>query len=196
MFELHGLEWDVVLFSKTRFSGGSCILMDSHLLFASDLPTPCAGVSILLHQRHKHGVKYAKYVSDRLMYIDLLTNRGLIRIVTAYAPHAGLLLHMRRMQGTPLKTSRHFITNCRKFLRRDVGNDALLSLAVILIHSGKVAAAVNFWVRCVMRSNFVLQMKRTIGHSAVAWVWNDALILYFVPRVCNFWILGLHMRLT
>ena len=108
----------------------------------------------------------------------------------------GLLLHMRRMQGTPLKTSRHFITNCRKFLRRDVGNDALLSLAVILIHSGKVAAAVNFWVRCVMRSNFVLQMKRTIGHSAVAWVWNDALILYFVPRVCNFWILGLHMRLT
>ena len=33
--------------------------------------------------------KYAKYVSDRLMYIDLLTNRGLIRIVAAYAPHAG-----------------------------------------------------------------------------------------------------------
>lgn len=89
MFELHGLEWDVVLFSETRFSGASCILMDSHLLFASDLPTPCAGVSILLHQRHKHGVKYTKYVSDRLMYIDLLTNRGLIRIVAAYAPHAG-----------------------------------------------------------------------------------------------------------
>lgn len=87
--ELHDVEWDVVLFSETRFANGPTNVMDPHVLFASGDRSPCAGVAILLHARHKRHVKSVQFISERLMYLDLRTCRGLMRIVAIYAPHAG-----------------------------------------------------------------------------------------------------------
>ena len=52
--DLHdiGDTWDVVLFSETRRASGAVDFDGRHRLYSSHQPTSCAGVGILVHERH------------------------------------------------------------------------------------------------------------------------------------------------
>ena len=42
-----------------------------------------------MHKRHAVNIKKAHSMSDRVLFVDLRTDKGLVRIIAAYAPHGG-----------------------------------------------------------------------------------------------------------
>ena len=90
--EVSSMQWDIIIFSETRGSHDIVELDDgvhSHMCFGIGKQTSAAGVAILLHARHKKRVKQNVVLSERVLYVDVEVARKKLRIIAAYAPHAG-----------------------------------------------------------------------------------------------------------
>lgn len=90
--ELGPISWDLILFSETRSSHHIVELQQStstHICFGTGLPTISAGVAILVHARHRHTITDVKISSTRVMHLDMRIGCHDLRIIAAYAPHAG-----------------------------------------------------------------------------------------------------------
>lgn len=87
--ELSDLSWDVVCFSETRTPSQDIILEGGHRMISSLGGFVHVGVAILIHQRWVQSVVKFARVSDRVLYLDLLVNERLYKIITVYVPHAG-----------------------------------------------------------------------------------------------------------
>lgn len=90
--EVSSMQWDIIIFSETRGSHDIVELDDgvhSHMCFGIGRQTSAAGVAILLHARHKKRIKQNVVLSERVLYVDVEVARKKIRIIAAYAPHAG-----------------------------------------------------------------------------------------------------------
>ena len=87
--ELHGIRWDVIMFSETRMPSQTPILSGGHRLCASGRGHDATGVAVLLHARHV--LKQTSIsLSDRVLYLDCVLYRQEARVVAAYLPHASL----------------------------------------------------------------------------------------------------------
>ena len=90
--EVSSMQWDVIIFSETRSSHDIIALDDgvqSHICFGIGTKTIAAGVAILMHARHKKWAKRNVVLSERVLYVDVQIGKNKIRIIAAYAPHAG-----------------------------------------------------------------------------------------------------------
>ena len=90
--EVSSMQWDVIIFSETRSSHDIIELDDgvqSHICFGIGSKTIAAGVAILMHARHKKWAKRNVVLSERVLYVDVQIGKNKIRIIAAYAPHAG-----------------------------------------------------------------------------------------------------------
>ena len=90
--EVSSMQWDVIIFSETRSSHDIIELDDgvqSHVCFGIGRKTSAAGVAILMHSRHKKWAKRNVVLSERVLYVDVQIGKNKIRIIAAYAPHAG-----------------------------------------------------------------------------------------------------------
>ena len=63
--------------------------VQSHMCFGIGKKTSAAGVAILMHVRHKKWAKRNVVLSERVLYVDVQIGKNKIRIIAAYAPHAG-----------------------------------------------------------------------------------------------------------
>lgn len=64
-------------------------MMGSHVLFVSSESTVGEGIAILLHERRQDHIKSVVYISDRMIFLDMPTDQGMIRPIQVHAPHAG-----------------------------------------------------------------------------------------------------------
>ena len=90
--EISSMQWDVIIFSETRSSHDIIELDDgvhSHVCFGIGKTTRAAGVAILMHARHKKWAKRNVVLSERVLHVDVQIGKNKIRIIAAYAPHAG-----------------------------------------------------------------------------------------------------------
>ena len=90
--EVSSMQWDIIIFSETRSSHDIVELDDgvqSHVCFGIGKTTRAAGVAILMHARHKKWAKRKVVLSERVLYVDVQIGKIKIRIIAAYAPHAG-----------------------------------------------------------------------------------------------------------
>ena len=89
LVELHGIEWDIVLFTETRMQSETLELQDGHILFESgckDLPT---GVAILVHRKYQASNLKAMLINDRIIALNLRMHNQRFKIRSSYLPHDG-----------------------------------------------------------------------------------------------------------
>ena len=87
--ELSRCQWDVLLFKETRRADGDCKLGKGHCLYTSKHNTISAGVAILVHMRHRQNIKQVRFINDRVMFVDLVFESVVYRMISVYMPHAG-----------------------------------------------------------------------------------------------------------
>ena len=87
--ELENEAWDVVLFSETRATTNMVILDGGHALYTSISDNACAGVGILLHERHVKQHNRILNVSGRVLALDFVANGKRVRSIAVYVPHCG-----------------------------------------------------------------------------------------------------------
>ena len=102
-FGLADTEWDIVLFTETRYAGGYIALEGGHHMFAPSDPTVAAGMAILVHYMfatlnfHRHllagyvllfvatHMRYSDHDLYRLSWVVMLKHSGtLVFEVTAW----------------------------------------------------------------------------------------------------------------
>ena len=93
LLELADIEWDIILFSETRYAGGNIVLGGGHHMFASSEPTVAAGVAILVHCKHVRNVKFSQAPSSWICFVDMMMSAGVTRFVATYTPHMGYSNH-------------------------------------------------------------------------------------------------------
>ena len=93
LLELADIEWDIILFSETRYAGGNIVLEGGHHMFASSEPTVAAGVAILVHCKHVGNIKFSQAPSSRICFVDMMMKAGVTRFVATYTPHMGYSNH-------------------------------------------------------------------------------------------------------
>ena len=90
---------------------GNVTLARGHLLYTIDEPTMAGEASVLSHARHTNKVVKLGRNGSRFIFANILTRRGTIRFISAYAPHAGY----------PRETLEHFcdlLHGCMEEVRR------------------------------------------------------------------------------
>ena len=93
LLELADIEWDIILFSETRYAGGNIVLEGGHHMFASSEPTVAAGVAVLVHCKHVRNIKFSQAPSSRICFVDMMMKAGVTRFVATYTPHMGYSNH-------------------------------------------------------------------------------------------------------
>ena len=93
LLELADIEWDILLFSATRYAGGNIVLEGGHHMFASSEPTMAAGVAILVRCKHVRNIKFSQAPSSRICFVDMMMKAGVTRFVATYTPHMGYSNH-------------------------------------------------------------------------------------------------------
>ena len=131
--ELADIEWDIILFSETRYAGGNIVLEGGHHMFASSEPTVAAGVAILVHCKHVGNIKFSQAPSSRICFVDMMMKAGVTRFVATYTPHMGYsnhdlhryydqlawVLDDARRQGRTIVLGGDFITQLNVGIRGD-----------------------------------------------------------------------------
>ena len=84
--ELAGIEWDIILFSETRYAGGNIVLEGGHHMFASSEPT-------IVNCKHVRDIKFSQAPSSRICFVDKMMEAGVTRFVATYTPHMGWETH-------------------------------------------------------------------------------------------------------
>ena len=86
------MQWDIIIFSETKGSHDIVELADgvqSHVCFGIGRKTIAAGVAILMHVWHKKWAKRNVVLSEGALYVDVQIGKEKLRIIAAFAPHAG-----------------------------------------------------------------------------------------------------------
>ena len=87
--ELDVITWDIVFFSETRAASEVMNLDDGHRLYLFRTESVSAGVGILLHKRLVPHVQAVKYISDRILRVDVQIGKTRFACCAIYVPHAG-----------------------------------------------------------------------------------------------------------
>ena len=85
--ELEGLDWDVLLFSKTRAQSATSVLEGA--LYTSLAHQKCSSVGISVHSKHAHRMANFQSFSDRAIAIDAKFKDCSVCFTAAYLPHCG-----------------------------------------------------------------------------------------------------------
>ena len=93
------MQWDIIIFSETKSSHDIVELDDgvqSHVCFGIGRKTIAAGVAILMHVWHKKWAKRNVVLSEGAWYVDVQIGKEKLRIIAAFAPHAGYFFFLNR----------------------------------------------------------------------------------------------------